>query len=209
MKLLSILLALFAFITTAQAETRYIVDHSKFPLRTGKGTQHKIIAMLSSGKPVELLEQSSDGYSHIRTTSGREGWILSRFLMQQPAARVRLAAAEQSLAAARTIKQQNAALQQQLDSLQQSNASLQQKLQQIRDTAAHAIRLKQANQQLSTQLKQSQRAYATLQQETQEIRSGSQQRWYLIGGGTIVFGILLGLILPRLRVRKRERWGGF
>jgi SH3 domain protein len=49
---------------------------------------------------------------------------------------------------------------------------------------------------------------AELQQANRELANQSTQRWFLIGAGVVCGGILIGLILPRLRLRRRkDTWG--
>ena len=83
----------------AQAETRYVSDQLEIPMRTGKSTQHRILRMLPSGTPLEVLElDKENGWTRVRTPDGKEGWVLTRLLMDIPAARDRLARAEKRLA---------------------------------------------------------------------------------------------------------------
>ena len=65
-----------------QAETMYVSDQVEITLRTGQGIDHKIIAMIKSGEPVEVVEPSGQ-WTKIRTQSGREGWVLTRFLKSE------------------------------------------------------------------------------------------------------------------------------
>ena len=52
------------------------------------------------------------------------------------------------------------------------------------------------------------RQVATLQQENLDMKNQSTQRWFLIGAGVLGGGILLGLVLPHLRFRRRKTsWG--
>ena len=90
------ILSLFILLTgTVQAETRYVSDRLEITMRSGTSTSHGIVRMLRSGTPVEVLENDKDsGYSRVRISSGKEGWVLTRFLMSGPAARDRLADAE-------------------------------------------------------------------------------------------------------------------
>lgn len=46
---------LFLFSTVVQAKTMYVSDQVEITLRTGQGTDHKIIAMIKSGDAVEVL----------------------------------------------------------------------------------------------------------------------------------------------------------
>ena len=83
----------------AVAETRYVSDTLEITMRSGKGTSFGITRMLRSGTPVEVLNvDKKSGYTQVRTNSGKEGWVLSRFLMKGQAARERLATAEKKLA---------------------------------------------------------------------------------------------------------------
>ena len=91
---LSILSLLVILTGNALAETRYVSDRLEITMRSGTSTSHGILRMLRSGTPVEVLEtDKKSGYSRIKTRSGKEGWVLTRFLMNGPAARDRLAEA--------------------------------------------------------------------------------------------------------------------
>lgn len=100
MKATSLFLVLVAAISgLAQAETRYVSDRLEIQMRTGKGTQFKILRMLPSGTALEVLEvDQQNGYSRVRSAGGVEGWVLNRYLMKGKAARDRLAEAEKELA---------------------------------------------------------------------------------------------------------------
>jgi SH3 domain protein len=63
----------------AFAEKMYVSNIIKVTLRTGPGTDHKVVQMLQSGNEVEVLEPGGD-WSHVMATNGKEGWVLSRFL---------------------------------------------------------------------------------------------------------------------------------
>ena len=57
---------------TAWAEEMYVNEIVQITLRTGKGTDHKIVAMIQSGQKVEIVEPGQD-WSRVRTADGREG----------------------------------------------------------------------------------------------------------------------------------------
>ena len=209
MKALLIILALFSTATLAQAETKYIVDQAKLPLRAGQGTSYAIVRMLPSGTAVKVLEQSPEGYTRVRTTRGKEGWILSRYLMKSPAARDRLAWAEKELSKLSRLKQDKKSLAQQGKQLTKANKALQKELARIRKAAANAVIIADENKALQIKANEAEQAFEDLRLETNDIRSGAQQRWFMLGGGAILLGILLGLILPRLKFRRKERWGRY
>lgn len=220
MKKQLILLLLLAATTQLQAETRYVTDQFKVTLRSGESATHKIIRMLPSGYPVEVVSSNSDnGYSMVRTQDGSSGYILTRQLMQIPSARDRLVKAEQKLQelqqepgrlSARLSKLQDEfqALTGEHQQLQQEKQRLEDELQAIKRTAANAVRISNERNDLRKQVVSLTRQSANLEQENRELSNDSAQRWFLIGGGVVVGGIILGLILPSLRVRRRKSsWG--
>jgi len=74
-----ILALLLGPVTTAMAETRYVSDRLEIQMRTGKGTQFRIMRMLPSGTALEILETDNEnGYTRVRAPGGVEGWVLSR-----------------------------------------------------------------------------------------------------------------------------------
>ncbi len=209
MKSLIAVISLLAFTSAAEAETRYIVDQAKFTMRTGQSTNHKIVRLLSSGTAVELLEQSTDGYSHIRTSSGKEGWILSRYLMSSPAARDRLAQFEKDLSQLGILKKEKQVVEEENSHLQSENSRLAAKLALLQKTAASATEIVAENTSLKAEAAEAKRALEEFRSETESLTNGAYQRWFMLGGGAILVGILFGLLLPHVRPRKERRWGGY
>jgi len=209
MKFLFFVLTMLACGSIAQADTRYIVDQATLPMRAGQSTGHKIIGMLPSGMAVQVLERSAAGYSRVRTSTGKEGWILSRYLMPTPAARDRLVKAEMELAKLNELKQQKQSVEQDRAELKKANGKLVKELEMLRKTSANAVQMASENADLQSKATEAVQALESLQQQTRDIRNSAQQRWFMLGGGAILLGVLLGLILPRMRVQRKSRWGGY
>jgi len=129
--------------------------------------------------------------------------------MKEPAARTRLARAEKDLSNLLALKQEKKSLEQERSQLMEDNKKLQAELTHIRETAASAVAIADENESLKAKATQAEQTLEALRQETSDIRSGAQQRWFMLGGGAILFGVLLGLILPRLKVRRKDRWGRY
>ena len=209
MRIFLIIISLLGFINVAQAETRYVVDQIKLPMRTGESTGHSIVRMLPSGMAVELIEQSESGYSHVRTADGKEGWILTRYLMKTPAARDRLAELEVKLTRYNVLEQEKQTLEQEINRLDGEHRRLKGDYAELQQTSSQAVAITEENKGLKAQLAEAMQELESLRQETQEIRSGSSQKWFMLGGGAVVLGIILGLILPGMRRRKKSRWGQY
>jgi SH3 domain protein len=215
-----ILLLCFALTSAAQAETRYVTDQFKITLRSGESASHRIVRMLSTGTPLQVLgSNEATGYTHVRTQDGKEGYVLSHQLLNTPVARDRLATMEARIKELETapgeLSARLASLQKEHDALQQAHTELQNIKQQVESeltalqrTAANAVRISSERNELRTQVAALTRETEDLKQEKRELQNSSAQRWFLIGAGVVTGGIILGLILPRLRIRRRrDSWG--
>ena len=209
MKAFLAFVSFFSMVAVAHAETLYIVDQIKLPMRTGQSTSHSIIRMLPSGMAVEVLEEGTSGYTHIRTPGAKDGWILTRYLMKTPAARDRLEAAEIKMTKYNVLNEEKNAIEEEHAKLQVENSALKKELTLIRKTSAQALAMADENKMLKIKTAESEQALESLRQETNDIKSGASQKWFMLGGGAILLGIILGLILPGLRQRKRSQWGKY
>ena len=82
MKIFSIIIGILLTSSFALAETTYITEITNITLRTGQGTDNKIIAMIKSGDKIEIIEPGQE-WTKIRTNNGKEGWVLTRLLTNQ------------------------------------------------------------------------------------------------------------------------------
>jgi SH3 domain protein len=210
--------ALLTLAAAAQAETRYASDELEIALRSGTSTQHRILRMIPSGTPLQVLQHDeASGYTKVRAPSGTEGWALTRLLMTTPSARDRLAAAEKKLAELELQSRQRQTrlsetgkemqtLEQALDQARAENQRLSKQLADIQRTASSALAIDAENKDLKSSMMQMQRDQETLRQENEALRDRTARDWFMIGAGVVVVGIIIGLILPRIRLRKRSSW---
>jgi len=219
-KRLVLLVVLFLGFGQLQAASRYVTDQFQITLRSGESTTHKILRMLPSGYKVDLISSNADsGYSLVRTEDGKEGYVLTRQLLEIPVARDRLEKAERRLnellQEPGKLSAQLAAVQSKLDEVQQSHDSLAQEkakldgeLESIRRTASDAIRISNERNELRKLVAQLTHQVEELKQENRELNNNSNQKWFMIGAGIIILGIVIGLILPHLRFQRRKSsWG--
>jgi len=205
---------------SAHAETRYVTDRFEVTLRAGESTRYKILRMLPSGAPVEVLSVNrSTNYARVRIQDGTVGFVLIQELQDEPAARDRLVDLEERLAA---LRQKPDALTKELADLQEAHGELrarfatlerekqlrEQELAKIRHASANVLDITNDRERLRLQVAELTRARAALEQENRDLKNQTNQRWFLIGAGVLVSGVLMGLILPHLRVRRRKTtWG--
>jgi SH3 domain protein len=209
---------LFTTMVGAAAETRYVSDALEITLRTGQSTQHQILRMITSGTPLQVLETDEKaGYTRVRTPQGVEGWVLTRYLMDNPSAQDQLADAKKKLA---RLEDDNKNLQAKLNAVSGDKASLDKEkgdlvaksdkmeteLNHIRKTAANALAIESEKNRLADESRRLESELQTLQQQNLSLKDHSDREWFVKGAAVVVVGILIGLILPKIRFRTRSRW---
>jgi SH3 domain protein len=218
-KSIPIVLALvLGLVSTAMAETLYVSDRLEIQMRTGKGTQFRILRMLPSGTALEILEvDQENGYSRVRTSSGVEGWVLSRFLMQGRAARDQLADAEKKLArlelenrkltaSLEDLRKTKGSIDTEREQLVKENRKLSQELEEIRRAASSALAIDAENKELKSRIVAYERQAQSLQQENEGLKDRTARDWFMVGAGVVILGMIIGLIIPRIRWRKKSSW---
>ncbi len=213
---------MFCYLTIrlrAEDSTRYVRDWMSVPLHESANAESRTVHPgLTSGTEVTLLQSDErNGFSHVRTTEGTEGWLATRYLMEEPTARMQLDNATKEVTELRKLntelQAQQAALPldkreaaQQLAQLTSANAQLQselQALQQAPDSATQLaqenIELKKENTELHTQIDTHTNAVADLQRS---------QNYALFreGGLAVVAGALLMLLAAHMWPKKKKEW---
>jgi SH3 domain protein len=211
---ISILIVLLAGV--ANAESVWVSDQFEIMLRTGPSTSNAIERMLSSGTQLESLETDPEsGYSRVRTRSGTEGWVLTRYLMGEPPAREQLirlsseltnASAEGSSLGSQlqSIETEYRAATQRIASLESERDQLQAELAEIKRTAASVLAIDAQNEQLRQQLADTEIEVSVLEEENENLGSQGRRYWFISGALVLFGGILLGLILPRMKFQRRS-----
>ena len=212
------MLACWLFGSAATGQNLYVSDELVITMRTGPSISNAIVTNLRSGEGVEVLSVDADtGYSQVRANDGSEGWVLTRFLTEQPVARDRLAAGEREVTEARArladLEQQVASLSERLEATAQrleeadaANASMNAELVSIREASANALTMRDANTNLRRSLNERELQLDELALENQSLRSSAIREWFVVGAGVLLAGIVIGLILPSLRRKRRSEW---
>ncbi len=176
------------------SKPQYISDEISVSIRERPSNDAPSLGTIKSGMRVTVLETlGPDSFTRIKTTDGREGWITSRFVSPEPAAKDQLLQLRKDLGEANSRAQ---SLQSELDA-----AKLQ------LQKAAPAFELAGENEKLRAAMAEAERGAAELRGRYDE---ESQRRKTLVAGAALVGGgILLGLILPWLGRGKKRRYSDF
>jgi SH3 domain protein len=204
---------------TLHAETvRYVSDELEITMRNGQGVKFGIRKMLSSGTKLQVLETDPAGYSKVKTEGGTVGWVLTRYLSNSPSARVQLAESEQKIAnlelemaKSRTeieaLTSQNSDTDSQNLSLTETAQRLSKELDNLKRTASNAVALSNENRELKEKLQEIDHQTQLLVLENSALKDNNAKTWFAIGAAVLFAGIVLGLLLPRLRFQKKNSWG--
>ena len=217
--LFAILILGISFTTKAETEpgtTLYVADEVTIMLRSGPSNKHKIIRALTTGTKLEAYE-TQDGYQHVRTHSGIEGWVLSQHLTDKPIARHLLASANKKLS---QLEEKNKQQQEQIEQLRnnynklnedyrildKTKGEMEAELTRIRSIAAQPLQLSNEKQQLTQQTESLEHQLDSLKGELQSLRKNTHKQWFLTGAAVVLLGILIGLTIPKLRRRRSSDW---
>lgn len=203
------------------AQSAWVSDEFEVTLRTGPSTSNAIELMVPSGARLEILEDDPEsGYTRVRTAGGTEGWVLTRYLMDEPSAREQLETLSQQLTSAAAegasmgtqlsaIRSEYESANQTIRRLESDNADLQRQIEEISSKAANTLAIDQQNQELQQKLTDAEIQVNVLEQEKERLVSQSNRNWFMTGSAVLVVGILLGLILPRMKFQRRSRYDRF
>jgi SH3 domain protein len=218
---LILVVASCAAFSTANAQSAWVSDEFEVTLRTGPSTSNAIELMVSSGTGLEILEEDPEsGYTRVRTGGGTEGWVLSRYLMDEPSAREQLDTLTRQLTSAaeegasmgsqlNAIRGEYESANRTIEQLEQNNARLQSQLDEVTQKAANTLAIDQQNQDLQQKLTDAEIQVNVLEQEKDRLLRQSNRNWFITGALVLFGGVLLGLVLPRMKFQRRSRYDRF
>ena len=214
----SVVLALCLVSQQSWAEKAYVTDSFKITFRTGPGVENKIISMLSSGQPVEVLD-SIDDWSHIRLVEGgepaKEGWVLTRYLVS----RLPWELQASSLIAENTrLKEKLTLVQKKLVEtgrgeqdlaleLRKSTEALQ-KLEKeyasLKEGSAQYLDLKSTYDATRSELESTQKQFQALAKENDRLKFSQRNTSFAVGALVLLTGLIVGVVFGR-RQKKPPR----
>jgi len=176
------------------AENKYINDIMKITMRTGPGTNRKIIALVGIGQKVEVVRWGGD-WTLIRLTNGKEGWVISRFLTDKIPSSIEL----KELKSKYKALMNEAATMQEADSLLKAeNKKLSTKL------AASRKKFQKTSNNYET-LKRESKEFLELQSKfkasSSKLAENQNIKWFLSGAGILILGFIIGFSTKRQRRR--------
>lgn len=218
------LFLLLLFVGTSQlhaAEVKYVTDIFEVTMRSGTTTSNSIVRLLRSGESVTILEEDPvSQYSMVETDDGKQGYVLSRFLTDDPAARETL---QHLLGRYESQQLQVGEQQAEIDQLKQSLLQEQgdsealkitlraseQEFSEVRDAAQNTLNILEQNKRLQTVVDQLREEKTVLSETNAELSDSTQIDWFVRGAAVSLFAFIIGILVTRIRWRKKDSWGSY
>jgi SH3 domain protein len=221
-KRLCLVLVVFSILTlSAQmaiaAKTAYIHDLCQVNMRSGPGTNFRVTATLTSGFVVEVLGQKND-WSKVsflkEDDQAIEGWILNRFLVDEPPW------AEQATSLTSSLKEQLACAVEEKDQLSQKESELTLQLQSASDKlqqleldyqslqagATDYLKLKEEYESAKIALVKAQDDVDTMGREIENLKLSLKIRWFIAGAVVLICGWAIGIVMGRYQRKRRTNF---
>ena len=218
---LLVLFLLVAAPALRAAEVKYVTDVFEITMRSGTSTSNIIVRLLASGEAVTVLENDlTSQYSLVETEDGKQGYVLTRFLEDSPAAReilqeLRVKFDQQQL----RLDEQQAEITQLKQSLQQEQTDSQtlkttlraseQELSEVRGAAQNTLSILEQNKRLQTVVDQLREEKTVLSDTNAELSDSTQIDWFVRGAAVSLFAFIIGILVTRIRWRKQDSWGSY
>jgi SH3 domain protein len=216
-----LLAALLCAATPVQAaDTRYITDEFEVTMRSGTSTSNSIVRLLRSGEAVTVLEQDLVSQYSLVESGDDRGYVLSRFLMEAPAAKQSL----QELRARHAQQQERldqqsgeiVELEKTLEQEKTDNEALkttlrasEQELSEVRGAAQNTLNIIEQNKRLQTMVDQLRQEKTELSNSNAELSDSTRIDWFVRGGAVSLIAFVIGILVTRIRWRKQESWGSY
>ena len=199
-------------------ETRYVTDLIFTPIRTGPGGDYRIINKgLPSGTEVMYYRSTEDGvWAEVETRGGTRGYLRAQYLQTDIPRANKFNALEAELEASR---ERVATLQQNLDEAMEqltssdsdmSSTALTEtraELAEIKRISANAIQLDQLTKELTGKLEDASARNDLLKLENVRLEDRVSSNQRLEGVLSLLAGIVIALLIPRLTVKRRRNDG--
>mgnify|MGYP001827040147 FL=1 len=198
-------------------DVRYVSDKQFIPLRSGAGSDYRIIHRgIPSGTRLTVARTSDNGeWAEITTQRGTTGWIRTQYLMADMPAQNKLDAAQAQAAEAvqrsealavevETLQAERAELLAQIDSSGSQLGSVSEELAQLKQISGNAVQLDTDNRRLVEESENLRSEVEMLEAENQRLLDKLQSEDFLNGALAVLLGVMITLVVPRLWPKRRK-----
>ena len=196
----------------ADTHTRYVIDVVVVTVRAEASDSAEVLSRVSTGDRVQLTGLAEGTFEQVRLEDGTLGWVDSRFISSdEPATlgRQRLRAEFEELQQLYDrSREAQAESEDALIRLSDDYRLVNEELTKLRGSAGDPSDIELKLEQMKEQLAMVEAESEQLLRLNKELKESSDTRWFLVGAGVLLAGIVLGMAIPRVR-KRRTSWDHF
>jgi len=189
----SVFIAIFLYLsfsvgaqeTSKNTTPGFISDELFIYMHSGAGKNYRIVGTINAGTEIQLTGNSENDFSQIIDPKGKNAWVETQYISTNPGLRNVIAELNGKLA---DYSEQNNQLENQL---QQATANVDQ--------------LNSQTTQLNNEIAGLNKQLTQTQAKLKDQDTNLKKEWFYNGAIVLGIGLILGLVLPRLGGRRRNR----
>jgi len=193
---IALLFCVIFFVGISFAETVYVGGVMKITMRTGPGTKHKVLAMVSTGDSLEIIENGRD-WTRVRNTGDKEGWVLTRFITRDVPMKRQVDALEKKNKDLTILLEKIRAENRDVEATRKKLVVIEDAYNRLKKKSSDFLALEVAHEEMTQAFTQQKDHILTLESRL----SKEDIKWFLSGAGLLVVGIILGVSTRRKKQR--------
>jgi SH3 domain protein len=195
-------------------QTVYVTDEFEITMRTGASIENKIIAMLSSGTELQVIEEKDD-WILVKSPTEKKGWILKRYASVETPKNIIIEQIEKKYEKASknleierekalTFEKENKELRSALNSSQGKLEKINKDYTNLMNESKDYLKLKKEHTSNLDNLRKATSELTQLRKENKDLRLSKNVIWFLSGAGVMFTSWLIGYMMGKIRRRSRK-----
>jgi len=198
------------------AESRYISDKLYVSLRESADENSAVVASnLPSGTQLTFIEEDkANGYSKVTTSSGKEGWLKTRYLQKSPTAALKVASLEKQLSEALTkdkgdMQKELQTAREQLEANNARSNKIEKELAEIKHASANVVKISQQNQELIEKNQLLQSKVDSLEAVSDQKQNDESMTFFIYGGLLVLATLIINMMIDSIKRKRSYGSGGW
>ncbi|MCZ2723482.1 TIGR04211 family SH3 domain-containing protein [Marinomonas sp. 15G1-11] len=202
-----------ALSSSLMAATVYVSDIQFVAIREGQSNNSRATERgIKSGTPLEVLSKS-ENYTRVRTPSGNIGWVANYFLSDDKVSRDELIDLQTQIT---SLSETKITLQDKLDdatalvdtlktdvtTLATEKEAIEKRLNELNELTQEAQEIVSRNDENVFAIASLEQRLISAQEKADRLQSSHEQKWFMIGAGTLLGGLVIGVLVPLNRRKK-------
>lgn len=212
---IAVLAFLLLFPCQLRAQQIYVSDVQEITVRTGPSLDNKIVQMVRSGARMEKLREEGE-WAMVRTDTGKEGWMLKRYLSPDTPVKVQfeefkarnaemLDKSSKVEAIIGRYEEETKSLQKALATSQSEATRLKSEYETLSKANTNVAEMTKSFQEMRAAHDAARQEMERLRRENETLRDISDVKWFLAGAGVFFGGWVFGYLLGRSARKKANR----